>query len=407
MNKTTIYLLLLILILANTAVQAQTTTPDPTQADDLAEFLHPLIQQEMESANIPGAVIVIVKEGQILFKEGYGYTNLNTQDPINPDTTGFRVASLSKLFTATAVMQLAEQNLVDLHTDVNQYLPFTLPATYDDPITLHHLLTHSSGLDDRQIGDAALTANDITPLADYLAHSLPDRIHPPGQVMDYSNHGYALAGYIVEVVSGLPFADYVEQAILRPLHMTHSTLHQPPVDSIQLATGYSYLEDAPPRPDPLDYSNVAPADALIASGNDIAQFMIAHLQTEDSPILSATTTAAMHQTQFSHHPQLRGRTYGFLQWTINNRPLLTHTGGQLGFSSLLALYPEENLGLFIAQNGRFGNLRFNLLQQFMDHYYPSTATTETNHNRAHTDQRLPWPVITAASKTTFPPPLRK
>ena len=224
------------------------------------------------------------------------------------------------------------------------------------------------------------------PLADYLAQNLPDRIHPPGQLIDYSNHGYALAGYIVEVVSERPFADYVDEEILRPLSMIHSTIKQPPLDHITVATGYSYVENASPRPEPLDFSNVAPADVLIATGTDMARFMLAQLQTENSPLLSTDSLMLMRQRQFSHHPQLRGRTYGFLEWHMNGHRLLTHTGGQLGFSSLLTLYPEENLGIFIAQNGRFGNLRFRLFEQFMNRYYPTPLTiTPINTKETPTD----------------------
>ncbi|MEM7116884.1 MAG: serine hydrolase domain-containing protein [Chloroflexota bacterium] len=387
MKKFILLLLLSTILFTTTAVSAQ--TPSLSDPAELATFLDPRIQEAMDEASIPGAIVVIVKDGQILFNEGYGVANLKTGQPIDPDTTGFRVASLTKLLTATAVLQLADQGLVDLHADVDQYLPFTLPNTYPEPITLYHLLTHSSGLDDSQTGDAAHTPTDIVPLADYLAKNLPDRIHPPGQLIDYSNHGYALAGYIVEVVSKRPFANYVNEEILQPLNMTYSTLHQPPPSHITPATGYSSVASEPLRPEPLDFSNVAPADALIASGTDMAQFMLAHLQTDNSPLLSANSLTQMRQTQFSHHPQLRGRTYGFLEWKMNGHRLLTHTGGQLGFVSLMTLYPEENLGIFIAQNGRFGNLRFRLFEQFMNRYYPKPLTI-TPINSINLDDLSPY-----------------
>ena len=171
-----------------------------------------------------GAVFLLVKDGRVFFARGYGYSDLMKRTAVDPAKTVFRVGSVSKLFTATAVLQLAERGEVDLHTDVNRYLKtFQLEENFPAPVTLANLLTHTGGFDDRAIGIAARNAQDQAPLGEYLARSMPPRVRPPGEMYNYSSHGIALAGYIVETVSGQPFGEYVEKNILEPLEMRQSS----------------------------------------------------------------------------------------------------------------------------------------------------------------------------------------
>ena len=176
-------------------------------------------------------------------------------------------------------MQLAEQGKVDLHADVNTYLKtFHLPATYREPITLAHLLTHTAGFEDRGTGTYARTTSDLEPLGQWLAEHIPARVRPPGELTAYSNYGAVLAGYIVEQVSGLPYAQYVEQHLFQPLGMRSSTFRQPvPVDlAAALSQGYTYT-NGEYRPEPFEAVQVAPAGSMSATATDIAHFMLAHL----------------------------------------------------------------------------------------------------------------------------------
>src|SRR6266516_4771568 len=227
-------LLLQALLLAPPMQARYSTPPSPTSSKlgdprEVEAFLDGVIGKEMQVDHIPGAAVSVVKDGRLLFTKGYGSADLQAGKPVNAQTTLFRIGSVSKLFTATAVLQLAEQCKLSLYADVNTYLKaFHLPATYPEPITLADLLTHTDGVEGRDTGlQAAHSASDLEPLGQVLAQHLPARVRPPGELTAYSNYGYTLAGYIVEQVSGMPFAQYVEQHLFQRLGMRESTFRQP------------------------------------------------------------------------------------------------------------------------------------------------------------------------------------
>ena len=157
----------------------------------------------------------------MLFTRGYGKADVKNDEPVVADETLFRIASTSKLFTATAVMQLVEQGKVDLDTDVNDYLKdVKVPDTYPGrPVTLRGLLTHTAGFEEHFTGSEARTAAEVVPLGKYLAEDMPARVRPPGEITSYSNYGMALAGHVVEEVSGESFDRYVKENIFNPLGM--------------------------------------------------------------------------------------------------------------------------------------------------------------------------------------------
>lgn len=193
----------------------------------LAEFFDREMAAQMAEHGIAGGAIAVVKDGSVLFQKGFGHADVEAERPVDPETTMFRVGSVGKLFTATAVMQLVEQGQLDLDEDVNAYLDFAIPETYDEPVTLAHLLTHTAGFEARWIGMWPDSEEGVEPLGEWLRDHRPARVRPPGIVVSYSNYGMSLAGYIVERVSGLAYGDYVEQHILAPLGMDHSTASQP------------------------------------------------------------------------------------------------------------------------------------------------------------------------------------
>lgn len=353
----------------------------PTDPQELEAFLDEFFAERMEESHIPGAVFVLVKDGKIFFTKGYGYADLESQRPVVPDETVFLPGSVGKLFTATAVMQLVEQGEMDLDDDINEYLDdFHLPDTYPEPVTVGDLLTHTGGFDERFIGAAVSSPEELLPLGEYLAQNTPPRVMPAGDNISYCNHCYALAGYLVEKVAGIPWAQYVDENILQPLDMRHSTCQQlPPPDlASDLAVGYIYVNgECKPMPDL--YMNIAPAGALYATATDMAHFMIAHLHNGrygDFRILQEDTAREMHRRGVSNHPQLPRYTYGgFSEFTANGQPVLVKGGDVGGFSSLLVLLPEQNVGFFASLNAALNLFageepRAELLGQFLDHYYP-------------------------------------
>ncbi|PYI78776.1 MAG: hypothetical protein DMF05_11490 [Verrucomicrobia bacterium] len=246
-------------------VTPQPSPPPQLTKADFETFLDALIPSQLRNRNIAGAVVSVVKDGQVLFQKGYGYADVEEKKPVLPDQTLFRPGSVSKLFTATAVMQLVEQGKLDLDRDVNDYLDFALPKTYPEPVTLRQLLTHTGGFEETLKNLFVAHESDIKPLRTYLMNEMPARIFLPGKIPSYSNYGFTLAGYIVERVSGEKFERYIENHILKPLGMNNSTFEQPlpPQLGPQMSKGYL---SASKKPRDFEWVQAAPAGALTTTG---------------------------------------------------------------------------------------------------------------------------------------------
>lgn len=357
------------------AINSKTRILGPTDPEELEAFLDKFFAAEMEKKHIPGLVFVMVKDGEIFFAKGYGYADLEKKRPVIPDKTLFRIASVSKLFAATAVMQLYEQGELNLNDDVNKHLKlFQLEENFPQPVTVTNLLTHTGGFEDKVIGAAARKESEMIPLGQYLAARMPSRVLPPGDVISYSNHGFALAGYLVEEISGIPFEQYIEENILQPLGMDHSSFLLPSHLEPDLAIGYNYSKG---RYQPVPYIHIHmhayPAGSMSATATDMARFMIAHLQNGrygDNWILDEETAQEMHQQHFTHHPQLPGWCYGFYEYFKNGQRAILHDGDLPGYASRLFLLPEHNLGFFVSYNNVSYKLRDDVAQILLDHYYP-------------------------------------
>jgi CubicO group peptidase (beta-lactamase class C family) len=369
--------------------QAIPSPPVPVERAELEAFLDGVLTAYMGSHHIAGSTLAVVKDGEIFLTKGYGYADVKKKKPVDPEKTLFRPGSVSKLFTWTAVMQLAEQGKIDLKADLNIYLKnFKIPDTYPEPITMLHLMTHTAGFEDIINEMGARRAEDILPLADFLARKMPARVRPPGKLTSYSNYGAALAGYIVEKTSGVPFEEYIEKNIFEPLGMQKSTFRQPLPSYLaeDMSVGYTYQQGIY-KPQGFEYINgLAPAGSMSGTATDIAKFMIAHLQNGkygESRILEEQTAKLMHTQLFTHDPRLDGNAHGFWEMTYNNLRLLVHGGDTAWFHSLLALIPEKNLGLFVSFNSFGGSwpLYDNLIRAFLDHFYPGPELPEIKSPR--------------------------
>ena len=324
--------------------------------------------------------IVIVKDNRILFQKGYGHADDLGRKPVIPDETIFRAASVSKLITATAVMQLVENGKINLDADVNSYFKrFQIANPYSSPVTVRHLLTHTSGIDEPLVGNAVANPNELIPLGDYFVKHQPRVTRPPGQQIIYSNFGMALAGYLVEVVSGVPFDEYVEQNIFKPLDMAHSSFRQP------------YPAQLAPHvvPSGADEGAIllSPAGSMISTVTDMSRFIVAHLNSGSYAgvqLLSKESVREMQRQQFSAHPKIPGVGLGFFEYYTNGKRGLFHTG-RSGHQSELFLFPEEHLGFYIVlsarEGGEYEELRQRFTDVFIERYYPA-APTSTSANSA-------------------------
>ncbi len=325
---------------------------------------------------VPGAVITFVRDTEILLAKGFGWANISSTKEINPNHTVFRAGSVSKSFVATAVMQLYEQGLLNLSADINDYLPtFKISDIYlNQPITLSHLLTHTAGFD--EVWNISISGDsELSSLGEFLASNLPLRIFPPGEVISYSNFGYALAGYIVELITGVSFHEYVKCNILDPLGMNSSGFEQPilPIPLSNAAQGYYVSNESTFIPMDLYYLNPYPAGSFYTTGADISKFMLAHLNNgtyNNQSILNGSTVQYMHARQFSHHPQLEGFCYGFYEYIDRDIRAIHHAGDLYGFASELMLFPQYKFGYFISQNSVGTGLRDVFTELFINEFFP-------------------------------------
>jgi CubicO group peptidase (beta-lactamase class C family) len=344
------------------------TAPD---SGELSAFLAPVFAEGMEREHIPGAVFVFMADGRVVLAKGYGLADVASRRPVDPATTLFPIASISKLFTATAVMQLADRGQLDLHKDVNEYLKSArVPPTYPEPITAANLLAHTAGLDELP-GRRVRSRADVVPLGRFLSNRLV-RVHSPGEVTSYSSYGIALAGLLVEDVTRTPFEDYLARHIWQPLGMARTFITVPDSLARSLATAYE-VDNGTATAVPHELYQTPPTSSIVSTAPDMARFMIAHLQGgryERGRILSDSAVELMHRQHSTMHPRIPGWAYGFQLDDANGRRILEHGGDIGGFSSLLVLLPDEGAGFFVAHHVEGANLRFDLKKRILDQFFP-------------------------------------
>ena len=358
----------------------------PLTAQDLAAWLDGYMPNALRSADIPGAVVTVVKDGKILFARGYGYSDVEGRKPVDPERTLFRPGSVSKLVTWTAVMQMVEQGKLDLDRDVNAYIDFRLPPRADGPVTLRQLMTHTGGFEEVAKDLLVYDPRSHVAFDVYLKRWTPARIFPAGSTPAYSNWGTTLAGYIVQRVSGESFEAYVERHIFAPLGMRNSSFRQPlPAGlSAQMAKGYG-AGGEPAKG--FELVEPAPAGALSSSGTDMARFMMAHLQDgqlDGQRILQPATAQMMHSSPLNRVnprslvPPLNRMELGFFETNLNGREIIGHLGDTTAFHTSLHLFLKEGVGLYVSFNspGRAGAvqaLRTGVFEDFADRYFPNVA----------------------------------
>ncbi len=367
-------------------------------AVDLDAWLDGYMPFALRSGDIAGAVVVIVKDGKVLTERGFGQADIARHTPVDPMKTLFRVGSVSKLITWTAVMQQVETGRINLDRDVNDYLDFKIPLYDGRPVTMRQLMTHTSGFEEAGKNDFLASAKDLRSLEAFLKAGTPQRIYAPGTTPAYSNWATMLAAYIVQRRTGVPFDDYVEGRIFVPLGMTYATFRQPlpPALAPFMATGYSRASE-PAKP--FENVQVTAAGSLSASGDAMARFMIAHL-ADGQGILQSKAAQMMHASPIgkvdpaSVIPPLNRMELGFFETNLNGREVIGHLGDIETFHTSLHLVVPEGVGLFVSFNsaGRQGGahpLRVALFQDFMDRYFPTTerdgrikATTAAEHARS-------------------------
>ncbi len=347
---------------------------------DLESFLDGAMAQQIASREVAGAVVTVVRDGKILFSRGYGMADLDRSIPVDGASTLFRPGSISKLFTWIALMQQVEAGKVDLDADVNRYIDFVIPAFEGKPIRVRDLLSHSPGMSDVG-GFVAANARESTPYAEWIKTHVPARLWPAGTEIAYSNYGAAVAGYIVERVSGEPFADYAEKHIFTPLGMTSTTFREPLSERLisRMAVGYQVV-DGRFIAQPAEFLGpIMPAGSATTSGPDMARFMLALMHggaLGKARVLTPQSMAFLQSDSFGNAPDLPPMAHGFLVYRRAAPRLVGHAGKTPGFSSDMIIAPDMGTGFFVSVTGgkESGKGRTELSNLLVGRLFPQSPT---------------------------------
>lgn len=375
---------------------AATTTAEPPQpvpvapapvmsVTELGAFVDGAVRAYMDAKGVAGVTVAVVDRNGTLFERGYGIAAKDPQRTVDPATTLFRIGSISKTFTYIAAMQLVEQGRLDLDADANRYLPppLQLPDEGYPPVKVWHLMTHTAGFEDSALGHLFTRPGAAVPSLDgYLARYRPRRVRAPGAHVDYSNYAVALLGAIVQQVSGQPFDAYVEQHVLAPLGMAHTTFREvlPASDPRAVGEGLAHAYSAGFRyvdggfsPQPFEHiAQIAPAGAGASSADDMARYMRMLLNggvLDGHAVLQPQTFAMLSTVNFSNAPGAAGIAHGFFRHPYGRYLSLEHAGATLWFHSNMVVLPEAGVGVFVSTNtDTGGELSAELPRQILEHF---------------------------------------
>ncbi|MEH0927419.1 serine hydrolase domain-containing protein [Micromonospora sp. CPCC 205558] len=377
---------------APAAPAAASGTASALTDTDVNAWLDGLLPAALDRTGIAGATVAVVKDGKIVTTRGYGYADTGAGGdpavPVDPDRHLFRMGSVSKLVTATAVLQLVQSGKLDLDADVKTYLDFDLPRHYERAVTLRHLLTHTAGFEERIAGLIGTDGGNVD-LRKALVTDPPEQIYEPGTVPAYSNYSNALAGYIVERVSGTRFEEYVQRNVLDRAGMPSSTFEQPLPPALRDRMSNGYDTSAGPAA-PFEIVGTPPPGALSAPATDMARFMIAQLGEPvgfapllDQPTRELMQRPALDSTSLGTLADGPRMTLGFFTEDRNGHRILGHGGDTKYFHSHLQIYPDDRAGIFLSLNSNgsgaldSNELRESIVNGFADRYFPAPGDRST------------------------------
>ena len=336
-----------------------TMTPSGIPYTELKNRVNEYVSKNIGTSTA-GANVVIVKDGEIFMNTSYGYANIENQIKVTPDTV-FEWGSVTKLLVWTSVMQLVEQGKLELNEDIRTYLPegFLTPLQYDAPITMLNLMHHTAGWEESYIDLFYKSANEIKPLEEMLHITKPYQVHEPGNVVAYSNYGVALAGFIVERLTGKPFYEYVNNHIFSVLNMKDTSIHPTQQDNLDIAMkrdavfGYRGSEgELSISKNERIFIGLYPAGSAIGTIGDLAKFMMALMPAdgENSPLFQNNRTLEeMLTTSDFYDNGFPRNAHGFWEG-LYAVGVLGHAGNTDSFSSNFIFSKENKLGLILMTN---------------------------------------------------------
>ena len=353
-------------------VRLSTATPLPPA--ELEAYLDGVVRDAMDREHIAGVTVAVVQNGQTVLKKGYGAASLSPVRKVDPDTTLFRVGSISKTFTWIALMREVDAGRIRIDAPVNLYLPERLQIRdqgFRAPILMVNLMDHSAGFEDRALGQLMeRSADRERSLAEYLRQERPRRVHAPGAMSSYSNYGAALAGEAVTYVTGHPFERMIEDEIFTPLHLAHTTFREvrgarpglpgpmPAALAADVSDGFRWT---PAGFDKRPYEfigHIAPAGAASSTAADMGRYMLALLNNGalDGVTIFGPGAAQAFRTPIRQTaPGINGWDHGFIEYPLpGGHKGFGHDGATLSFFSNMVVVPDLGLGVFISTNTESG-----------------------------------------------------
>ena len=337
--------------------EALQSTKEELSAEKIENITDEIAEKYIEK-DIAGASVAIIQDGNIVFEKGYGLANIEENIKVSPTETFMEAGSVSKLFTWTAVMQLVEEGKIDLNEDIKNYLPENyLNLSFEKPITMNHLMTHSAGFEENPTAMMVSDVKDILPLEEYLSQKYaPKQIYSPGEVVAYSNYGTNLAGLIVERISGVEYSKYIRENIFNPLDMDNAYFDRnyTAIEDIMKNKSEGYaLKNGEFEKVPHVYINDMPAGSLNITADNLAKFMLAQMNSDGTGDLklfkNPETLSEMHTTLFSYE-DMPVNAHGFWEGEYGGVRTLEHGGNTLGFTSRFIMVPETNFGICLLTN---------------------------------------------------------
>lgn len=355
---------------------------------DLEKFINRYIEDKRDEHKIPGVAVSVVENSDIVFLQGYGLADIENNVAIDPEKTLFRMASLAKLFTVIGTLQLVDSGEINLDDDVNMYLgDIKIKNTFEEPITIRHLLTHTEGLEAHMINTKTLKEAQINSLKDFLSVYMAKRIMKPGRMITYGNYATAVLGLVIENQSGQSFHDYMKDQIFRPLNMENSSFEQPLPEKLFKNRAGEYRYDSGEYIElEGSYSDMVSSGGFHSTPKDISKFMAAFLSNDDAGILEPSTKEKMFTQQFTGHPEMPGITFGLFEYFENGQRLLIRDGDSEGFQTRVIFLPKYKIGLFITYNTNEGALREEIVTDFLDEFFPEPETKNLSSISGFTDR---------------------
>lgn len=331
---------------------------EPTREEAVLEgYVDGVIAAHMREHKTPAVSVSVVQNGRIVFAKAYGEADVEEHIAADGVDSLFRIGSVSKTFIWTAIMMLHERGLMDLDEDVNVYLKdVVVPEAFGAPVTMKHLMSHRAGFED-SFGLFTVSDADGLSLTDALNAHMPKRIYPPGARTSYSNWGSGLAVKIVEDVSGVSYAEFLQDEILAPLLMTRTVLTVPEdvasAGGRAFARGYRIAGGGYADAEPMSIGAFAPVGAMASTASDMAQWMLLHLgggAHDGVRLMRADTHALMVSRPFQDRMFGSDMTHGFQSERYRGVETFGHGGATAAYYTNMMMAPELGLGVFISQS---------------------------------------------------------